>query len=148
MKKLCLIIPFFLIPLFVIAADDVDGCHITTGITMQSRLYYTPYTFGSGSPMQWIETSSGHSGYNLVTSTKCFDTTNIPCNVYRYGTTAALPQATEIVYSGYYALVTTNCPIDNYIPVFFIFTAGFSIICIRKKSFKKLNENIPDNGFI
>ncbi|MCZ4221826.1 hypothetical protein [Pedobacter rhodius] len=134
MKKLCLIIPILLIPSLLAAEDGVDGCHITTGATMQSRLYYTPYTYGSGSPTEWIESSAGHAGYNLVTSVKCFDTSNIPCNVYQYGTTAASPSAAEIVYTGYYALVTTDCPIDNYIAVFFIFTAGFSIFYIRKKA--------------
>ncbi len=60
MKKLLLIIPLLTIPKFIFAADGIDGCHITTGVTGQSRLYYTPYTSGSGSPTHWIETSVGH----------------------------------------------------------------------------------------
>jgi len=132
MKKLCLIIPLIIIPIFLLAADGVDGCHIITGPTMQSRLYYTPYVLGAGSPTEWIETSVGHGGYNTVTSTKCFETSGIACKVYEFGTTPATSPKV-IVYSGYYAIVTTNCPIDDYVPLLFIFGAGIAFLRIRKK---------------
>ncbi|WP_316832750.1 hypothetical protein [Pedobacter aquatilis] len=132
MKKLCLIIPLLLPPISLFATDGVDGCLITTGVTMQARLYYTPYTDGLGSPVQWIETSTGHAGYNITTATRCFETTGITCVVYQYGTTGATPPGTAVVYSGFYGQVTTNCPIDDYIPIFFIFTAGFAFFQIRR----------------
>lgn len=134
MKKLCLIIPLFLIPKLVPAAEGIDGCHIKTGITMQSRLYHTPYALVGGSPEKWILTSSDGRGYNLITSTRCFEDSAIPCVVYDYGTTGSSPPASAVVYSGYYAVVTTNCPIDDYIPVFFIFTALITAARLRVKA--------------
>ena len=146
MKKLCLIIPILLIPFLIFAADGVDGCHIKTGMTMQSRLYYTPYLLGSGSPTQWIETSSGAGGFNLVTSTRCFQDTGIPCKVYAYGTTGASPSDAAKIYSGVYATVTTNCPTDDFLPAFFIFTAGIAFLQIRRKTSVIKYEGIHNHG--
>lgn len=142
MKKLQFIYPKFLcfkfnvVFLFVIilqleavATDGVDGCHIIAGL--QDRNYHTPYTLGNGSPTEWISTSSGGGGYNLITSSKCLNDVGPACNVYRFGTTGASPPATQILYSGNYA-VFFACPIDDYIPVLFIFT--FSVAFIRLKS--------------
>lgn len=140
MRKLCLIIPLFLIQNLLLAADGIDGCHITTGVTAQSRLYHTPYTSGSGSPSQWIETSEGHRGYNLITPDRCFNTTNIPCQVYIYGTSSSSPGLSDVQYSGFYAVVTTNCPIDDYVPAFFIFTALITAVRLRKSRHENINH--------
>lgn len=147
MIKLCLIIPLMCIPYLVSATDGVDGCHILTGTTMQSRLYYTPYIPGVGSPTEWVQIGSSGAGYNLITATKCFQDTGIPCKVYDYGTTGSSPPVTAVVYTGYYATVTTNCPIDDYTPLFFIFTAGIGFYNIHKRN-KYLHENIIDYGSV
>ncbi|WP_316736101.1 hypothetical protein [Pedobacter aquatilis] len=147
MRKLCLIIPLLVFPILSFAADGIDGCHIVTGVTNQSRLYHTPYTAGAGSPTQWIETSEGHAGWNALTATRCFNTTNIPCEVYIYGSSTITPASTSVIYAGYYAVITTNCPIDDYVPVFFIFTAGIGCISIANRQ-KNINENIHHNGCI
>lgn len=142
MKKLGLIIPLSFIPFFIFATDGVDGCHIKTGPTMQSRLYHTPYTLGSGSPTEWIQTTSGGGGYNVITSSICFEDSGISCRVYDFGTTGTTPPSAAIIYTGYYAVVTTNCPIDDYIPLLFIFTAGIAFFQIRKKQASIKDENL------
>jgi len=141
MKKLGLIIPLLFIPFFLLATDGVDGCHIVTGPTMQSRLYHTPYTAGSGSPTEWIQTGPSGAGFNVITPTKCFENSGIACKVYDFGTTGTTPPSSAVIYTGYYALVTTNCPIDDYLPLLFIFTAGIAFFQVRKKHSIIKDEN-------
>lgn len=82
----------------------------------------------------------------MVTTTKCFENSAIACKVYDYGTTGGSPPVSAVVYSGFYAVVTTNCPLDDYIPLFLIFTAGVALFQIRKRNMRFVNENINHHG--
>ncbi|RZK93159.1 MAG: hypothetical protein EOO98_00480 [Pedobacter sp.] len=155
MKKLLFIIPiarclFFTTLLLnsaatVFATDGVDGCHIIAG--SQSRNYHTPFGFGSGSPTEWVSTSSGGGGYNIITTTRCIENVGPSCTVYKYGTGAS-PTAADILYIGTYA-VMINCPIDDYIPLLAIFTLSLAVLKIRRTNLMlRLHENHPHHGSV
>ena len=155
MKKFLFIIPnvafYFTISIVllllinskILAADGVDGCHIFTG-GGQERVYWLPYPEGTGSPVRWIAQSagtfagSGGSGYNLQTATKCFNNVGPGCDVYKYGTTGVSPAPSEILFSGTYAIIIA-CPIDDYIPVLFIFT--LLIVMFKMRNLHQINES-------
>ena len=99
-----------------------SGCHVLA--STQDRLYYTPYTLGDGSPTEWISTSPGRGGYNLITYSVCFDDIGPSCVVYKFGTTGSNPPNSEIIYSGTYAEIV-DCSLDDYVFLLFIFTIGF-----------------------
>ena len=105
-----------------------SGCHILAG--SQDRLYYTPYTLGDGSPTEWISTSPGRGGYNLITNSVCFDDIGPSCVVYKYGTTGSNPPNSEIIYSGTYAEIV-DCSLDDHASLLVIFPLCFCYLKLR-----------------
>lgn len=133
MTKLVYILSFCILPILTFGENGVDGCLIVTGITMQQRLYHIPYTEGAGSPTEWIATGNT-AGYNVVTPKKCFQESGPPCSVYKPGTTGANPPPTEVIYYGTYAIVIP-CPIDDYVPLVLLGSAGIGVFILKKREF-------------
>ena len=132
--KILLIILFFVS--YQISAIAQDGCHIVAG--SQDRLYYTPYTDGDGSPTEWISTSAGRGGYNLITSSVCFDDTGPACVVYKFNTTGPNPPNSQILYSGTYAEIV-GCPLDENVLLLLIFTIGIAYFKIKSYNLLLIN---------
>ena len=133
MRKQGLIFWFCIFPFITFGADGVDGCLIYTGVTSQQRLYYIPYTMGAGSPTEWIATNNT-AGFNVVTATKCFHEVGPPCTVYKPGTTGTMHTASDVLYSGNYAVVIP-CPIDDYVPLAVLASTGLGIFIFRRRNF-------------
>ena len=57
------------------------------------------------------------------------------CTVYQnYLLPDGITVSTRIYKSGMYTSISlTNCPVDDYIPLLFIFTAGIAFLQIRKR---------------
>jgi hypothetical protein len=120
-----------------------DGCHVVAG--SQDRPYYTSYAAGNGSPTEWISTSAGRGGYNLITSAVCFDDSSTTCVVYKFGTTGANPPLTQILYSGFYAQIV-GCSLDDYVLVLLIFTIGIVYFKIKSNHPFIINESYNHHG--
>lgn len=105
-----------------------SGCTVTAG--SQTRLYYNSdpsrnFPNNSG----WI---AGGASYNIYNSnTECIVDGISGCTVYKAGSTGTA--SGDILYSGGTEGVLFNysCPIDDYIPLLFIFTICFFYIRIR-----------------
>lgn len=164
MKKLGLIIPllkhisfyFLTFTWFVllIAWSQVlyaqtNGCHIVRG--MSDVIYYTPY--GAGSPSEWTTTgvidptgAQGGFHYDNTATFGCIRDIGGLCTIYQqYEISPGPPQVvgTRVYETGVYASINpTNCPIDDYIPLLFIFTAGIAFFQIRKRQASLKDENL------
>ncbi|RDC56238.1 hypothetical protein DU508_11545 [Pedobacter chinensis] len=154
MKKLCLIIPpiisflsqnFKFVSCYLLLQTvssglnaQTYGCHVRRG--MSEILYYTPY--GLGSPTEWITTgvidmSGAEGGYRTDGSATygCILDIGPSCTVYQYHLMPdGITVGTRIYKNGVYASIhPVNCPIDNYIPLLFIFAASVAFLQLRKK---------------
>ncbi|MBC6112196.1 hypothetical protein ACFOG5_10545 [Pedobacter fastidiosus] len=155
MQKLKLIIPLLKSPssiflkfisttLFLMGAQKLsaqsDGCHVVRGIT--DVIYYNPY--GS----QWITTgvvdaSGAEGGYHTDGSATfgCIKDLGGSCDIYQQYKMADGTTGIRIYMSGTYANIDPlNCPIDDYLPLFFIFTASFTFLKLKQERIL-LNEN-------
>lgn len=155
MKKLSLIIPpskpistYFihlnLLILLVLSAKSNSaqtyGCHVLRG--MSDVLYDTPY--GIGSPYEWLATGTidvtgTQGGFHYdAGSFGCIQDIGDVCIVYQqYEISYGPPQIVGVrpyktgVFAG---MQPSNCPIDDYIPSFFIFTAFIVFFKMKRKA--------------
>ncbi|TKB98248.1 hypothetical protein [Pedobacter cryotolerans] len=150
MKKLFFIIPKVILRYLVFlnflvfcsyARAQVYGCHVVVGVS--DRIFYTPY--GAGSPTEWqtvvggaITATGETGGYRSDGSVTygCIADIGGTCTVYQqYEISAGPPQIIGMrpYRVGVYASIDpVNCPIDNYIPLLFIFTIGITLIKFKK----------------
>ncbi|KQS36108.1 hypothetical protein [Pedobacter sp. Leaf194] len=110
---------------------------------MSDYLYYTPY--GAGSPTEWQTIISGpvtRAGEIAGSRTDgsqtygCIRDIGGTCAVYQqYEVSSGPPQVIGIRFyrTGIYASIDpTNCPLDDYTSIFFIFTTGIAVLQLRK----------------
>ena len=118
MKKICLIIPLYLIPFFVFAEY---GCLVPG--------YPELLTYQSNPPGGIYSNTPGE----LYPSADC-----------KWTLDQSQPSAGCIGHgkAGRKGTYYQECPVDDFIPLLFIFTAGVSFLTIRKKPLRFKNENI------
>lgn len=155
MKKLSLIIPLLknslsrftlIFVLFqcssLVSYAQTYGCHIYTLTGSQQRVYYTPdHSRDFPNNTGWIASAPSYNTFDA--EKECIIDTGSGCTVYKSGTTGT--STADIMYSNGIegTLYSYPCPIDDYIPLLFIFTAGLAFFQIKKRKVNLNNENIP-----
>jgi hypothetical protein len=112
---------------------DYYGCHVLAGSTQ--RVYLTevaPFDH-----TKFTGTLSGLGGYTDQSTGECLDDLGPTCTVY-YGDGMGGTTTTEYK-SGFYGHLYDNCPIDDYIPVLFIFTV--LIVMFKMINLRQINES-------
>lgn len=157
MKKLSFIIPkvkfisFILIVISILAPKTINGaengCRVLVGSSY--RLFYNSY--GS----EWITTgtvdlSGATGGYREDGSMTygCIAVTGGSCTVYQQYINPGPPSFVDIreYRNGLLANVDpVNCPIDDYIPLLFIFTLGIATFYIKRVP-TSINEGKHHHG--
>lgn len=131
MKKLSLIIPLLiastlLTPLILHADTPISGCRFG------SRIWTNPDMINShpAYPAYFNYSNTADNGYSNFAG-RCYAGGNSPCYIYA--------SDGSLWHQGTLGDISfDNCPIDDYVPVIFIFTAGIALIHIRrhKSSFR------------
>lgn len=124
-----------------------DGCHVVRGMT--DVIYYNPYG------AQWITTgvvdaSGAEGGYHTDGSATfgCIKDLGGSCDIYQQYRMADGSTGIRIYMSGTYASIDPlNCPVDDYVPLLFIFTASFTFLKLRRERII-FNENILNHSCI
>ncbi|MCX2431333.1 MULTISPECIES: hypothetical protein [unclassified Pedobacter] len=124
MKKLCLIIPLYLIPFFVFAEY---GCLVPG--------YPELLTHQSNPPGGTFSNTPGE----IYPEANCAWTLDM-----------SMPSAGCVGHgkAGKKGTYYQACPIDDFIPLLFIFTAGISFLTISKRLLPFKNENIHYHGHL
>lgn len=152
MRKLCLIIPLqksqsiFLrryILLFVLSItpffsySDRYGCYVDE---YSYYLFHNEYSAMGGHPNYLFSSdNNNHPDTYYIKGDRCPLNMNTTCYLYNYnGTFKTFGYVTDFD--------ATNCPLDDYIPLFLIFTAGVALFQIRKRNMSFANENINHHG--
>ncbi|MFD2288807.1 hypothetical protein GJU39_05830 [Pedobacter petrophilus] len=122
MKKLCLIIPICLIPIFVFAEY---GCLVPG--------YPELLTYQTNSPGGIFSNTPG----NIYPAAGCFWKLNV-----------MLPMSGCVGHgrAGIKGTCYQECPVDDFIPLLFIFTTGAAFLTFYRKPLRLKNENIHHHG--
>ncbi|MFW0717067.1 hypothetical protein [Pedobacter sp. N23S346] len=122
MKKLCLIIPIYLIPIFVFAEY---GCLVPGYPELLTHQTNPPGGTFSNTPGD-IYPASGCSWI--------LDTSLASAGCIGHGK------------AGTKGTYYEECPIDDFIPLLFIFTTGVAFSALHRKPLRIENENIHHHG--
>ncbi|WP_316794880.1 hypothetical protein [Pedobacter agri] len=134
MKKLGLIIPL-LITFQLLNFDSVFADTPIRGCRLGMRIWYTVDTkYHSGEPffLNDLDENGTDDGFNFL-SGRCRSGISSSCTIINKsdGTIFISPTYGSVGELSDFSL--DNCPIDDYIPLLIIFTAGVAFTQIRKK---------------
>ncbi|WP_231426306.1 hypothetical protein [Pedobacter sp. Leaf250] len=131
MKKLGLIIPILMLSFYTFADTHRYGCWIPE----TNYIFYEPDLAHGGSPnflTDWKVPNGDDDGY-YEKDARCGNSIALSCTVY-WAISSVHPSGNDIRGYGFLADYSIEyCPIDDYIPLLIIFTAGVAFIQIRKK---------------
>ena len=147
MKKLGLIIPLSFVPPFLKTSflilvmalvprslyADRYGCFVET---YPFYIFHNEYTAMGGNPNYLFSSDANNNPDTYyIRNGRCPLADQIPCYLYNFnGTLKAVGYVTDFSID--------NCPIDDYIPLLFIFTAGIAFFQIRKRQASIKDENL------
>jgi hypothetical protein len=143
MKKLGLIIPL-LIAFQFLKSDSVFADTPVRGCRLGMRIWYTvDNIYHSGEPffLNDLDGNGTDDGFNFL-SGRCSSGILTSCTIINKsdGTIFNSPTYGSVGELSDFSI--DNCPIDDYIPLLFIFTAGTAFFQIRKRQASIKDENL------
>lgn len=134
MKKLGLIIPL-LITFQLFKTDSIFADTPVRGCRLGMRIWYTIDTkYHSGEPffLNDLDESGTDDGFNFL-SGRCSSGISTTCSIVNKSNGTIFNSPTYGSVGELSDFSIDNCPIDDYVPLIFIFTAGIAFLKVTKR---------------